>query len=74
MGVQGHGITLKFIVQDAHPPVTPDGIQWFFEPVNGSVMELTPQSDSRYTFTDDKLSLYIYPLQLSEIILWVLLI
>ena len=63
IGVQGHGVTLHFAISNDVPPVTPDGIQWFFEPINGSLMELIPNSDFHYTFSEDKRSLYIYPLQ-----------
>ena len=55
------------MISRANPPVNQSGIQWFYES-SDDMVELTPDSDTRYTFSDDKLSLYIrfYPLLQSD--------
>ena len=63
IGVQSHDITLSFSVSNDVPPLTPDGIQWFFD--NGQRKEIMSNS-SGYTFSSDKLSLSIHLLSESD--------
>ena len=62
IGVRGEEITLRFYITRALPVVTPDNIQWFFVPIDGAMMEIVPDSDPHYSFSEELLSLYIYPL------------
>ena len=64
IGVQGRRRSLRFNVSDALPEVTADDIQWFFESTNAPQREVT--QDLRHSFSPDRLSLTINPLELSD--------
>ncbi len=62
-GILGNEITLVFEVVHAAPLVVPENITWTFEGTQGS---LTPETDSRYTFSEDRLSLTIADLKFED--------
>ena len=58
IGAEGTPVTLQFSISGDLPPVTPTGIVWQFTPAGSSVMQ-TINSNTRYDFSDDMLSLTI---------------
>ena len=63
IGVKGRNITLNFSVIEDEPKVLPEFIHWFLS--NGAGMkEIT--SDLRFNFSEDKYSLVITNLSLSD--------
>ena len=55
-----------FLVSNNVPAVTPNSIQWFSSPSNGSLIEIVADSTVRYSFSDNKLSVHINHLSLSD--------
>lgn len=67
IGIRGQQIQLLFIVKHAAPMVVPNGTTWMFEPSNGEVSkQLKSESDPRYTFSEDRLSLNISDLKFND--------
>lgn len=56
-----HSVTLHFNVSQDSPKVLPMNIQWIF---NGT--EIAIQNETRYTFSEDRQSLTINMLRLSD--------
>ena len=49
--------TLSFVIRDDFPAVTPDGIYWIFNDVNGTEVLNPITSGDRYMFSGDNLNL-----------------
>ena len=48
---------LGFQIVNASPPVTPDNIRWFFQPLNDTLPKVEIMDDGvTYMFTSDKLN------------------
>ena len=58
---------LVFRVVHAAPLVVPEDITWTFDGTQGSqIITLTPETDDRYTFSEDRLSLTIADLKFED--------
>ena len=66
VAVVDRGFTLQFTVSNDRPLVTPSGIRWSFQRSDGTTIELTPDTDTRYTFSSDMLSLTIEAISLED--------
>ena len=64
IGVRGRNITLNFSVIEDEPKVPPEFITWSLSSVEG-MREIT-SGDKRFIFSEDKLSLFITNLSLSD--------
>ena len=63
IGVRGRNISLNFSVTEDEPEVVPEFINWFLS--NGEGMQEII-SDGRFSFSEDKLALFITNLSLSD--------
>ena len=59
VGVAGSGLTVGVTVQSAYPEVAANQITWFRQ--TDLATPLTEAADSRYDFSANMRSLYIYP-------------
>ena len=58
--------TLEFVINSASPDVTPDNIEWTFEPNQEQTLDVNSAVDSRYQFSQDRRSLNISSLRRND--------
>ena len=60
LGLNGESVVLRFEIVNASPPVTPDHIRWFFQPLNDTLLKVEIVDDGvTYMFTSDRLNLIV---------------
>jgi len=63
--IAGRSITIIFSISGDYPPVSPSDITWQFNSSSGTTRIITA-ADSRYTFSDNRLSLTISNVSLTD--------
>jgi len=64
--IAGRSITITFSISGDYPPVSPSDITWQFNSSSGTTTSISTAADSRYTFSDNRLSLTISNVSLTD--------
>jgi len=64
--IAGRSITITFSISGDYPPVSPSDITWQFNSSSGTTTSISTAVDSRYTFSDNWLSLTISNVSLTD--------